>query len=936
MNQSEELDIFISVLNKYEVLETVQVSKTDGWEAVWKKFDEKCNSEEFADVVEKRIYIDLFLHQCLSTICPVEQSEILFQIMEKWFHYRKPDGRCGHIKQNEKISMIHFLVKLRTHLLDYLTKKLSQVSDVCLTEERQRVLIALWRQAFFEPFSALCLYWNPPQKEQADLKEKFLANGFHGLAAASMYLPFNADDYNINIEDLLDAQIPDGIKTILMLWMVNTPYFHGTEKHRDKLLRYVPPLCRALMKNPRIVKTFFFFLFVQEVMTGLWRASYIGGNTLAALNAFGDFIAFVMQRSFPVPTPERVVKILENGEKIRIGYISRNFYKQAVSLYMVNRVVYHDRDKFEVCIFALGEYHDDISEMFKQNCDHFERLTQMSDLRAIAQSIIDQHLDILVYADIGMDPVTYMLSGLQLAPVQCALVGHGTSTGMPTVQYYISGDFEAKGADAHYREKLIRLPKLGAAQYMPMKPEIYLSREKLGIPEDAVVFISCANGLKHGKPRYPLFIDILAKASNAWILLKPYAHPSGIDYNFAGEILSLAVQAGVEGRIKILPPMGEAKHVLGLLSISDVQLDSYPYGGWTTNMEALYMGLPIVSQEGELARSRWGAGMLRALGISEGIAANEEEYVAWAVKLAQDENLRKELKTRIKRRVKRAFFNGPYAQRAYEDALIKIANEPVVAKSKAKAAEITYSPDTPVIVTSLTPGAEKGQIPAMVTWQQAGFKVVSLNRQEDIAALQSCCTGIEFVAVQDNIKQVNGRAYIYFDDILQYFRLQNIAVCGIVNPGVYLAKPELQGLIRKEAPGAIVYGSQVDVESLTELKGSQDNQGFHFFFFDRELIQYYQQKKEFCLGLPWLDYWTVLVPLMRGYPAKKLTTPVAVHVRHKINWDKKVWLELGNNMAENFKPPFTLTDETMPKYAMETLTIINKLSTTICLDNASG
>lgn len=58
-----------------------------------------------------------------------------------------------------------------------------------------------------------------------------------------------------------------------------------------------------------------------------------------------------------------------------------------------------------------------------------------------------------------------------------------------------------------------------------------------------------------------------------------------------------------------------------------------------------------------------------------------------------------------------------------------------------------------------------------------------------------------------------------------------------------------------------------------------------------------------------------------------------MHVRHKIYWDKKVWLQLGTNMAENFKPPFTLTDETMPKYALETLTIINKLSTNISLDS---
>ncbi len=934
MNQSEDLDIFVSVLKNHEVLETVELFKTSGWESVWKKFEARCSSDLFKAEAEKHIYIDLLCHRCLSSICPTRQFDIFLAIVEKWYNLRKPESRCGHINQDEKISLIHFLVKLRGQLLEFLTNVPLATPD-CLTLDQQRLLIAIWRQVFFEPFSALCLYWNPNKTEQDALAEKFKANGYAGLAAASMYLPFNADEFPLDVDNILEAGVPDGIKTILFLWMVNTPYFHGTGKHREKLQRFVPSLCQALMKNPRIINTFFFFLFVQEVMTGLWRTSYIGGNTLEALSAFGDFISFVMQRSFQFIRPEPAVKKLESGDKLRIGYISRNFYKQAVSLYMVNRVIHHNRDKFEVCIFALGDYHDDISELYKQNCAHFERITQMNELKGIAQSIVDQKLDILIYADIGMDPITYMLSGLQLAPIQCALVGHGTSTGMPTIQYYLSGDFEAPDADSHYREKLIRLPKLGAAQYTPPAPQKFFSRKDLGIPADAVVFISCANGLKHGKARYHLFIDILAKSPNAWVLLKPYAHPSGIDYNFAGELLSLAAQAGVSGRLKILPPVGEAKQVLGLLAISDVQLDSYPYGGWTTNMEALYMGLPIVTQEGQMARSRWGAGMLRALGISEGIAADEEEYVNWAANLAADKELRKKLKAKIKRQVKKAFFNGPQAQRSYEDALIKIYNENIAKPKEAQPVKVIEKPDAPVIVTSLFSGNEENQQQAVRTWQEAGFKVVSINASDDIERFRSCYSEIEFIAASRDARQRFGKPYIYFEDILSYFTTREIKICGIVNPGVYLLNPKLGDLISKEVPGSIVYGSQVDVESIKQVQGTLNNQGFHYFFFDQTITQFYPPQKDFCLGLPWLDYWTVLVPLMRGIPAKKITTPVALHVKHKMEWSTEAWYQLGFDMARNFKPPFDLDRENMPQYAIETLTVINKLSSNISLDTDS-
>ena len=134
-------------------------------------------------------------------------------------------------------------------------------------------------------------------------------------------------------------------------------------------------------------------------------------------------------------------------------------------------------------------------------------------------------------------------------------------------------------------------------------------------------------------------------------------------------IFGPARAAGVAERVLIVPPFRQAKEVLGLLELADIQLDTYPYGGWTTNMEAVYMGLPIVTQEGEMARSRWGAAMLRAMGIQQGIARTGEEYVEQAVRLGQDAKLRAELRTVILEKAKTLFFDGAAAQIAYETAL---------------------------------------------------------------------------------------------------------------------------------------------------------------------------------------------------------------------------------------------------------------------------
>ena len=108
--------------------------------------------------------------------------------------------------------------------------------------------------------------------------------------------------------------------------------------------------------------------------------------------------------------------------------------------------------------------------------------------------------------------------------------------------------------------------------------------------------------------------------------------------------------------------------------MADIQLDTYPYGGWTTNLEAIYYGLPIVTQEGKMARNRWGAGMLRAMDIEAGIAHTEDEYIMWAEKLAKDVELRKAISQKINKTAKRVLFNGIEAQKNYEDMLVEISH----------------------------------------------------------------------------------------------------------------------------------------------------------------------------------------------------------------------------------------------------------------------
>nr|WP_050769572.1 glycosyltransferase [Thermosinus carboxydivorans] len=644
-------------------------SQSQGWDQVWQEFRKLHNTFAPEDAPQRALFIDQFFSSCLQFINAAAQSSVFWEIIERWHKYRLLSC-CDGLPPAEQQVLLSFCQILREKMRQYLTHTpLTELAK--LDEQRQQLLLIIWRQVFFDAFSPLNLQANvsaAPGRSEDFVAARGTADWYARLMVASMDYPFAVPPVPITAAELWNhSVVPFCVKAIITYWLLNVPFFNIEEQHRRKFLQYATDLCRLSMSRR------FFLPFVGAVMDGFWRISYVGGNNVAPLSAFGDFIASHMRRFFPqYAALDRSRKKRRKGDKIRIGYISRMFRHQAVSYYMVNRIIHHDKSKFEVYVFALDSCHDEISELFVKHSDYFKRFPNIYDIESIAQSIVDSQLDILIYTDIGMDPVTYMLAGLQLAPVQCAMVGHGTTTGMPTIQYYISGDFEPADADSHYRETLIRLPNLGAAQYPPpFTPEPLPTRKDWKIPEEVVVFVSCANGIKHGPQRDALLLDILKKAPNACIVLKPY-HVSNVDNPLTSRIMAKAREAGVDNRLFIIPPL---KHVVALLAIADVQLDTYPYGGWTTNMEALYMGLPIVTQEGEMARSRWGAHMLRALGIQEGIAANELEYVDWAVRFAQDGELRRRVRDQIRKRATSVLFNGAAAQPAFEAALTRIVNE---------------------------------------------------------------------------------------------------------------------------------------------------------------------------------------------------------------------------------------------------------------------
>lgn len=206
------------------------------------------------------------------------------------------------------------------------------------------------------------------------------------------------------------------------------------------------------------------------------------------------------------------------------------------------------------------------------------------------------------------------------------------------------------------------------------------------------------------------------------------------------------------------------------------------------------------------------------------------------------------------------------------------------------------------IVTSLAVSKDLFiQKNALNSWLTCGFHVVSMNIQREINLLEHDFPAIEFVRPHRDASERYGKPYIYIDDILAYFARQNSTICGIVNSDIHFPKENLSEFFHQEVPSSLVFGSRLDIKSFDHMSSGTMYSGFDYFFFDQELINFYPPSN-FCMGLPWWDYWLPLFAIVSKLPVKRLTTPIGYHLIHPNNYSISLWRELALEMAKELSP----------------------------------
>lgn len=242
-------------------------------------------------------------------------------------------------------------------------------------------------------------------------------------------------------------------------------------------------------------------------------------------------------------------------------------------------------------------------------------------------------------------------------------------------------------------------------------------------------------------------------------------------------------------------------------------------------------------------------------------------------------------------------------------------------------------PEQVVISTTIAPqGDINNQQIAIHTWVECGFKVIAVNTPEEITFLKSAFPFVEFIPAERTGSKKYQKPYIYLDDILKCLYNYSSRISGIVNSDIHFLNKNIHSCIYREANSAFVFGSRIDIESFSSINSGKNYAGFDYFFFDKRIIPCFP-KDEFCLGLPWWDYWIILIPLAYKIPVKRITVPFAYHLIHTPgNLDTNSWIPLGIRLAKYFTPQFEVSSETMGLYNQLLYSYINNNPRIICIE----
>jgi len=400
--------------------------------------------------------------------------------------------------------------------------------------------------------------------------------------------------------------------------------------------------------------------------------AYQGLNDRDLQRSYGEMICQIMasrytQNCQPIPIPN-----LANNEKIRIGLVSGYFQHHSNWRIPIRGWIENlDITEFELFGYYTNAKRDRETVKAAKAFDKF--IQGPLPIEQWCHLIEQDNLHVLIFPELGMDTTTVKLGCLRLAPIQITSWGHPNTSGLPTIDYYLSSDLmEPKNAQEHYTEKLVRLPNL-SIYYSPLEiqPE-RIEKQAIGLKDNEIMFWCCQSLFKYLPQDDDVFPRIAQEVGNCKFVFIKFVKGEWVTEVFRQRLSHAFEEFGFHYQdYCIFLSSLEPQKFAGVTAIADIFLDSIGWSGCNSTLETIPYNIPIVALPGELMRGRHTTAILQMMGIAEMIAASKEDYVKIAVRLAQDAEYRRHISQQIADN-KHKLYNDLEPIKALEDFLLNI------------------------------------------------------------------------------------------------------------------------------------------------------------------------------------------------------------------------------------------------------------------------
>ena len=360
-------------------------------------------------------------------------------------------------------------------------------------------------------------------------------------------------------------------------------------------------------------------------------AAFHEADITAIQFAWGDFVeALVAPLRATLPARD-----MSRRPVRKVGIVSNRLTDSSAGRFFNGWIEQLISAGFEVRLYALGHADHETERLSRLTTMHRFADDDIAQWQPLSQQLVADGNNLLLFPEPQGSQLTVMVAGLRCAPIQCAAFGNPVTTGLRTMDYFLVPDAaEVPTPEAFYRETVVRLSGMGFVQ--PAASAIgNFNRQSFGFTDDERIYLVNQQLQKWT----PNFIDAVSE------VLRRDRRGRLVYFGVGANVSARAAQMYVRDafrargidvaeRTSLVATLHRADF-LALNRAADVSLDTFGYGGGSTTIDALGVGLPVVSVEGSFLRSRQTAGMLRTGGFEQCVAANHAQFVELALSTAK-------------------------------------------------------------------------------------------------------------------------------------------------------------------------------------------------------------------------------------------------------------------------------------------------------------